>query len=241
MTGIITGGSSGIGQAIADVLSENGHKVYVISRSGKPKDEKTSVNKNIVHIKGDVCDYDEMKKIVDKIGAEDGIDFLVNNAGISVKRRAEEITDEEFEKVHRVNVFAPFRLSVLCFPYLKKSANKGRIINISSMAAHLGFDQVVPYVSSKGAIASLTRGLAVEWAGDNICVNAIAPGWFPSELSRQVMDEQRKQKILNRMPLHKFGDTRDIGSLVNFLISPAAAYITGSEYPVDGGALAFGF
>lgn len=241
MVGILTGGSSGIGQGCADVLAEHGHKVYVISRSGKPKDENVSVNKNIIHVKGDVCDYEEMKKIVDKIGSSDGIDFLINNAGISVKRRAELITDEEFERVHKVNVFAPFRLSVLCFPYLKKAEHKGRIINISSMAAHLGFDQVVPYVSSKGAIASLTRGLAIEWAADNITVNAIAPGWFPSELSRQVMDEERKQKILARMPLHQFGETRDIGALVNFLVSPEASYITGCEYPVDGGALAFGF
>ncbi len=241
MTGIITGASSGIGLGVAKVLAAAGHTVYAISRTGAPKDASEKASENIIHIKGDICDAKAMKAVVDEIGSKHGIDFLVNNAGITVKRRAEEITDEEFERVHRVNVFAPFRMSVLCYPYLKKAPAKGRIINISSMAAHLGFELVVPYCSSKGAILAQTRGLAIEWANDNITVNSIAPGWFPSELSKSVMDEKRKAQILSRMPLHSFGDTKDIGGLVNFLLSDSATYITGCDYAVDGGALAFGF
>jgi NAD(P)-dependent dehydrogenase (short-subunit alcohol dehydrogenase family) len=241
MIGIITGASSGIGLAVAEVLAAEGHVVYAISRSGKPKDESVIVSKNIIHIKGDVCDSEQMAKIISEIGDRNGIDFLINNAGITVKRRAELITDEELERVHRVNVFAPYRLSVLCFPYLKKSQFKGRIINISSMAAHLGFEQVVPYCASKGAVVSMTRGFAVEWANENITVNSIAPGWFPTEITKQVMDDQRKEKILSRMPVHQFGNASHIGGLVNFLLSENASYITGCDYPIDGGALAFGF
>lgn len=114
-------------------------------------------------------------------------------------------------------------------------------MNITSMAAHLGFSEVVPYCSSKGAVLSMTRGLAVEWAQDNILVNSIAPGWFPSEMNRQVMDEDRKNKILSRMPLHKFGDPRDIGAMVCFLVSDEASYITGQDFAVDAGALAYGY
>ncbi len=241
MIGIITGASSGIGLAIAKFLAEEGHTVYAISRSGKPKNNTSDEVKNIIHIKGDVCDTEKMSQIITEIGNASGIDFLINNAGITVKRRAELITDEELAQVHKVNVFAPYRLSVICYPYLKQSKSKGRIINISSMAAHLGFEQVVPYCASKGAVVSMTRGFAIEWANDNITVNSIAPGWFPTELTKQVMDTERKEKILSRMPVHQFGNARHIGGLVNFLLSEHATYITGCDYPIDGGALAYGF
>lgn len=242
MVGIITGASSGIGLGTARVLAAEGHTVYAISRTGAAKDPNEPKNPRIIHVKGDVCNTEEMQKLVEQIvQKEGGLDFLVNNAGITVKRRAELITDEEFERVHRVNVFAPFRLSVICYPYLKMSPHKGRIINISSMAAHLGFELVVPYCSSKGAVASLTRALAIEWANDNICVNSVAPGWFPSELSKSVMDAKRKAQILARMPVHAFGDTADIGGMISFLLSDHAKYITGVDYNVDGGALAYGF
>ena len=130
---------------------------------------------------------------------------------------------EDFDRIQAVNVRAVFQLSCLCYPYLKKSPHMGRIINISSMSAHLGFSE------------------AVEWANDNVTVNSIAPGWFPSEMNKQVMDAERKQKILSRMPVHKFGDTRDIGAMALFLVSDGAKYITGQDYAVDGGALAFGY
>jgi NAD(P)-dependent dehydrogenase (short-subunit alcohol dehydrogenase family) len=242
MIGIITGASSGIGLGIAHVLASEGHIAYCISRTGSPKDKNEPKNDHIVHVRGDVTDSDAMQNLVDDIVRKEGkLDYLVNNAGITIKRRAEAISDDEFLQVHRVNVFAPYRLSCICYPYLKLSENKGRIINISSMAAHLGFELVVPYCSSKGAILAQTRALAIEWANDNITVNSIAPGWFPSELSKSVMDEKRKAQILSRMPLHSFGDTKDIGGMVAFLLSDYATYITGVDYAVDGGALAFGF
>ena len=109
------------------------------------------------------------------------------------------------------------------------------------MAAYLGFSEVVPYCVSKSAVCGLTRGLAIEWANDNMCVNSIAPGWFPSELSKQVMTPERKAAILARMPVHAFGDTRDLGAMAKFLIGDGATYITGQDFAVDGGALAYGF
>lgn len=239
--GIVTGASSGIGLAIAETLATSGAQVYCISRTGKPKEEAYAVHENIHHLRGDISDPTGMETLIKDIGDRGGIDFLINNAGITIKKRAEMITAEEFAQVQAINVNAPFNLSVLCYPYLKKSSHKGRIVNISSMAAHLGFSQVVPYCASKSAILGLTRGLAVEWAQDNITVNSIAPGWFPTEMTKQVMDVERKKLILNRMPLHSFGDAKDIGALTAFLLSEYAKYITGNDYPVDGGALAYGF
>ena len=240
-TGIITGASSGIGLGTANVLAEAGAKIYALSRTGGLKDPTEYCHENIIHIKADVCDREQMEKKVKEIGEKDGIDFLINNAGVTVKCRAENFKMEDFDRIQAVNVRAVFQLSCLCYPYLKKSPHMGRIINISSMSAHLGFSKVVPYCTSKGAVLAMTRGLAIEWANDNVTVNSIAPGWFPSEMNKQVMDAERKQKILSRMPVHKFGDTRDIGAMALFLVSDGAKYITGQDYAVDGGALAFGY
>jgi 2-dehydro-3-deoxy-D-gluconate 5-dehydrogenase len=99
----------------------------------------------------------------------------------------------------------------------------------------------VPYNSSKSAVLGITRGLAVEWRNEHILVNSVSPGWFPSEMTQQVMDEDRKAKILNRMPLHRFGKPEELASMVCFLASPAASYITGQDFSVDGGALAYGY
>ena len=240
-TGIITGASSGIGLGTANVLAEAGAKIYALSRTGGLKDPTEYCHENIIHIKADVCDREQIEKKVKEIGEKDGIDFLINNAGVTVKCRAENFKMEDFDRIQAVNVRAVFQLSCLCYPYLKKSPHMGRIINISSMSAHLGFSEVVPYCTSKGAVLAMTRGLAIEWANDNVTVNSIAPGWFPSEMNKQVMDAERKQKILSRMPVHKFGDTRDIGAMALFLVSDGAKYITGQDYAVDGGALAFGY
>ena len=240
-TGIVTGASSGIGLGTANVLAEAGARVYVFSRTGALKDPSEYCHENIIHIKADVCDRAQMEEKVKEIGERDGIDFLINNAGVTVKCRAENFKMEDFDRIQAVNVRAVFQLSCLCYPYLKKSPHMGRIINISSMSAHLGFSEVVPYCTSKGAVLAMTRGLAIEWANDNITVNSIAPGWFPSEMNKQVLDAERKAKILSRMPVHKFGDTRDIGAMALFLVSDGAKYITGQDYAVDGGALAFGY
>jgi len=200
-----------------------------------------SSHMNVEHIKADITDYPALEKLINELGNAASIDFLINNAGITVKKRAEEMSDEDFERVHRVNVFSVFKLSALCYPFLKNSPHTGRIVSIASMAAHLGFSEVVPYCSSKSAVLGLTRGLAIEWANDNITVNSVSPGWFPSEMTMTVMDAARREKMLNRMPLHKFGDPRDIGAIIAFLLSDSAKYITGQDFAVDGGALAYGY
>lgn len=239
--GIVTGGSSGIGYAIANVLADAGATVYAISRTGAVKDGLAPSAAGVRHMQGDVSDDEKMAQIVKQIGDISGIDFLVNDAGVTKKCRAESFPMEDFEHILRINVSSIFRLCQLCYPYLKQSAHKGRIVSISSMAAHLGFSEVVPYCTSKAAVCGMTRGLAVEWANDNLCVNSVAPGWFPSEMSKQVMTPERKAAILGRMPVHAFGDTKDLGEMVRFLLGDGAKYITGQDFAVDGGALAYGF
>lgn len=239
--GIVTGASSGIGYAIANALAQAGARVYGISRTGCVKAGLEQSVEGVMHIQGDVTDREGMRAIVERIGRSEGIDFLVNDAGITHKQRAERFPMEEFEHIMQVNVTAIFSLCQLCYPYLSASGHKGRIVNISSMAAHLGFTEVVPYCASKAAVCGMTRGLAVEWANDNICVNSIAPGWFPSEMSKQVMTPERRAAILARMPVHAFGNTEDLGAMALFLIGDGAKYITGQDFAVDGGALAYGY
>ena len=239
--GIVTGGSSGIGYAISNVLAEAGATVYAVSRTGKVKDGMPASALGVIHVQGDVTNDARMREIVEQASGKQSLDFLVNNAGITKKCRAEDFPAEDFAHILQVNIHSVFRLCQLCYPYLKNSRHKGRIVSISSMAAHLGFTEVVPYCTSKAAVCGMTRGLAVEWANDNLCVNSIAPGWFPSEMSKQVMTPERKAAILGRMPVHAFGDTRDLGEMTKFLLSDGAKYITGQDFAVDGGALAYGY
>lgn len=241
-TGIVTGASSGLGLEMSRTLALAGAKVFALSRSGKVKvDTDEPLPDTVEHIAADVTDYDRIGKIIDHIGKEHGIDFLVNNAGITNRTPAQEYDMKDFDKIVNINVDAVFNLCKACYPYLKKAQGGSSIVSISSMAAHLGFSEVVPYSATKSAITGMTRGLAIEWAGDNIRVNSVAPGWFPSGMLKQILDDERKKKILNRMPMHRFGKPKELAAMILFLVSPAASYITGQDIAVDGGALAFGY
>lgn len=160
-TGIVTGASSGIGFQIANVLAEAGATVYAVSRTGAPKEGVGTSSPGVIHVKGDIGDQAAMKALLAEITASSAgiLDFLVNNAGATFKCRAEQFPEDQFDHIMNVNVKYVFEMSRLCYPFLKKSPDKGRIINITSMSAHLGFSEVVPYCTSKGAVLSMTRGL----------------------------------------------------------------------------------
>lgn len=237
--GVITGQSSGLGLAISRVLADAGARVYGLNRTVRDEAEHPGVTQ----IRVDLTDDDALAAVIQDIGERDGLDFAVNNAGITAKCRAEELDRATWEAVSRTNVDALFRVCQLTFPYLSRSRHVGRIVNIASMASYWGFAEVVPYSATKSAVLGITRGLAVEWAADNVLVNAVAPGWFPSQMNRRVLDADpaRARKIMAKIALGRYGDPEDIGAAVLFLVSDAARYITGVDYAVDGGAQALGF
>ena len=241
--GIVTGASAGIGRGVAHLLADAGAKVYNLSRNPTRRDGADyQLNGNVEDVSADVSDLDGLARIVADVAGRDGLDFLINNAGITRRVRAEDVDREWWERIHKVNVDAVFFMSQFCYPYLKKTEHIGRIVNISSMAAHLGFAEVSPYCSTKAAVTGITRGLAVEWAEDNIRVNSVAPGWIRTNMTQTVADPERLQKIVGRMPLHRYGHPRmELGPMVWFLVADASAYITGQDFAVDGGALSFGF
>ena len=244
--GIVTGGSSGIGYAIANVLAENGAAVYVISRTGKVKDGIAPSAPGVTHLKGDVTDYDGMKRIVDEIAGKSGLDFLVNNAGITKKARAEVFPMDDFKHILDVDVTSLFALSQICYPYLKESKHKGRIINISSMNAYTPLTKIPAYSGAKAAISNFTQWLATHFAGTGIRCNAIAPGFLVSNQNRALLfnadgtPTARSAKILAGTPMGRFVDSRELLGGVFFLTDDAAASaITGVVLPIDCGFAAY--
>ena len=160
----------------------------------------------------------------------------MNNAGISIRKQPQDLSDDDWDQVLNTNLKSVFRLSKLMYSHFE-TIGHGKIINIGSMYSIFGSDWVVPYSASKGAVIQLTKSLAVAWAGKNIQVNAIIPGWFETELTSSIptLDPKRYEKISNRIPAGKWGIPGDIAGTAVFLCSAASDYVTGTSVIVDGG------
>ncbi|MGB3632490.1 MAG: SDR family oxidoreductase [Rubrobacteraceae bacterium] len=246
-TAIVTGGGRGLGQYMAEALSDAGANVVICSRKIEPleevREEIQARGGKALAVECDVTDPDEVEKVVREAEEAFGsVDILVNNSGATWGAPAEEMPLEKFDQVVRVNVRGTFLMSQAVGRRMIERGSGGAIINISSIAGLLGghpdYMQTVGYNTSKGAIISMTRDLATSWAPHDITVNAIAPGWFPTRMSSGLI-ENFEEKMLSGIPLHRFGNPEDLKGVVIFLASPAAAYITGQTVAVDGGATAW--
>ena len=228
-TALVTGGTSGIGAAIANGLATAGCQVLA---AGLPADKAAGkLNPDIEVASVDVADADGIRLLVANLAH---LDILVNSAGI-IRRRTEYELDV-FERVIDVNLTGTMRMCIACRPLLAK--NGGSIINVASMLSFFGAGLAPAYSASKGGVAQLTKSLAIAWGTDNIRVNAVAPGWIATPLTQTLQDDPtRSATILARTPIGRWGQPEDVVGAVVFLCSPAAAFITGIVLPVDGGYL----
>jgi NAD(P)-dependent dehydrogenase (short-subunit alcohol dehydrogenase family) len=239
---VVTGGSTGIGAASAKLLAEDGFKVLITGRNKETLIESAAQHDNIDYLISDVSIHDDVIKTVDHIkNVYQRLDVLVNNAGIATPIPFEQITMEHYDDIFNINVRGLVDMTHASLPLLKES--KGNIINIASIVADDPFPGFVIYSASKGAVITITKGLAKELAEFGIRVNAISPGPIETPLFNKMgMNEEEQQgmgeKISAMVPLARFGTSEEVATAVAFLASDKASYVTGAQYKVDGGIAA---
>lgn len=229
-TALVTGGTGGIGGAIALGLCDAGCRV---TATGSTREEIERFDPEGRALTTCVLDVTNPEQIAERIATFSSLDILVNAAGI-ILRDNREHNPLDFARVLDVNLTGNMRMCAACHPLLAKS--QGAVLNLASMLSFFGSGYVPGYSASKGGIVQLTKSLAIAWAKENIRVNALAPGWIETPLTQSLRDNpQRSQDILNRTPLGRWGRPEDLIGAAVFLCSPAAGFITGVTLPVDGG------
>ncbi len=243
---IVTGGGSGIGRQMAESLAELGASVVLCARKAERCEQAAAELEGLgvraLGLRCDVRDPAEVEAVVARTREELGrIDILVNNAGASWGQAFLDVPLEAWEKVIGVNLTGTFLCSQAVGRVLIEQGSGGKIVNIASISAYLGAPpelmDAVPYSASKGGVVAFTKDLATKWAQHGIYVNAIAPGWFPTDMSR-VLLETRGDGLLAHVPLDRFGGADDLKGAIAFLASAASDYVTGHVLVVDGGLMA---
>jgi 3-oxoacyl-(acyl-carrier-protein) reductase len=236
---LVTGGSRGIGRAIAIELAKSGVDV-VINNDEKPQEASGVVNEintsgqRSIYIQADVSDCNQVEKMIDQIMNELGrIDILVNNAGIVRDKKLEHMTIEHWNRVISVNLTGTFNCTKSIIPFMKDHGG-GKIINIASVVGEIGNFGQSNYAASKGGVIAFTKTVAKEYAKDGILVNAVAPGFVKTKMVQNI-PEKVMQKILDQIPLGRLGAPEEVAKLVCFLASDDANYITGQVININGG------
>ena len=240
-TAIVTGGSKGLGLAMAEGLASAGANLVIISRNekeGKAAAEKIvkEYKTKAIAISATVTSEEEIQKAVATTIKEFGsIDILINNAGINIRGPIDELSYEDFKKVQQTNVDGTWLPSKAVVPQMKKQKS-GRIINLASTLGVVGLANRTPYATSKGAVVLMTRALALELAPFHITVNAICPGPFLTDMNIPIKDDENTKKfIIGAVALERWGELKEIQGAALYLASAASSYTTGSLITVDGG------
>jgi NAD(P)-dependent dehydrogenase (short-subunit alcohol dehydrogenase family) len=244
-TAVVIGGTSGIGHTLAKGLAEAGANVIATGRRTdlvkSVAEEIRKLGRKSLAVSADVTDRASLEALLSASEAEFGkVDVLLNSAGMTRRTPTLQVSETEWNQILETNLTGTLRAcQIFGRGMLERKA--GRIINIASVSSGRGFFEVAAYAASKAGVVSLTKTLAVEWAPYNVCVNAIAPGVFPTELNRALLDgTPRGKEFLVRTPMRRFGNLDELVGAAIFLASDSASFVTGHVLTVDGGFLASG-
>jgi NAD(P)-dependent dehydrogenase (short-subunit alcohol dehydrogenase family) len=244
-TAVVIGGTTGIGLAITKALAQAGANVIPCSRRSEQVRaavaEVEALGSPSLAQTCDVLDNDSLTQLLNAACGKFGsVQILVNSAGRTKRMPTLEFPDAEWDSIMETNLTGTLR-SCRIFGRHMLEQRYGRIINIASIASFVALQEVTAYCASKAAVASLTKSLALEWATSGVCVNAIAPGVFPTDLNAALLNgTERGKEFLLRTPMRRFGKVEELGGAAVFLASDAASFVTGHLLVVDGGFLAAG-
>ncbi|NCO32649.1 MAG: glucose 1-dehydrogenase [Armatimonadetes bacterium] len=240
---VVTGASRGLGRVFAEGIAGAGADVVITGRDMatlKPVAEEIAgqTGRRIHPVCMDVGNLDDIRRTVAEVREVCGrLDILVNNAGVNHRETALDFREEDWDRVVDVNLKGTFFMCQTCGRAMKEQGG-GKIVTILSLTSGIGLPTVVPYTAAKGGMMQITKMLAVEWAEHNIQVNGIAPGFFRTELTKAVQEDERNNWILNRTPMERWGEPEELLGAMLLFCSPASDFITGQMIYVDGGFMA---
>ncbi len=239
---LITGGNRGLGLALATGLAEQGCDIALLARDQDRLDTaaeqiKTKTARRVWTFPCDLADAEGLAPRFADIAAQtDGIDILINCAGINIRGPAEEMSLDNWNKVLQINLTAAFALSQAFCNHRRQAALPGKIINIASLACRGARPTIAPYNTSKAGLLMLTKSLAVDWAKYHINVNAIGPGYFQTEMTQVLKDDPEFDRwVCSRTPFARWGQPQELVGAATFLASAASDFVTGQIIYVDGG------
>lgn len=237
-TALVTGGNGGIGLGIAKGLAQAGAKVAIAGRNeAKNKAALEALGAPAIAISGDLNDAAVVKRMVaETVKAFGGLDILVANAGINIRKPPQDYTTEEWHRIVDTNLTGVFACCQAAYPEMQRRGG-GKIVTIGSMTSIFGFDVGPVYAATKGAVVQLTKSLAAAWAKDNIQVNSILPGFIDTELTqdaRRVIPGMH-ERVVARTPARRWGTPADLAGAAVYFCSSASDFVTGTALPVDGG------
>lgn len=241
--GIVTGGGTGLGKGMATALVQAGASVLLVGRRmdvlERTSQELSRQGGLAIPFPADVSQMAHLPKIVEKALKEfKKINFLVNNAGAIRRAPVENYSEADWDVVVQTNLKGPFFLSQSVARTMIEGKRSGAIVNIASLIAYIGGKNVPAYAASKAGIKQITMSMANAWAPYGIRVNAVAPGWFITDLTDAVQkDKGRNEEILGRIPMRRWGTPEELGGAVLYLVSDASSYVTGQTFVIDGGWL----